>query len=182
MYCVHNCQGPEYVLCLEQKSAWKGKTHRHTKQLWLNLTNRKKAYWRKMAWVWLFSCILLNTIYLLGSSTNRAVAFRLCKYYCYACEEINSLKHRKTQTLRSSIDFFFWLVPFSCQIITASILVFRLLAFLGCLFLALVWGFSFFFFFSNDFSQNSSNQTEKMHPYCDVGSFITFKKLTAFLR
>lgn len=147
MYCVHNCQGPEYVLCLEQKSAWKGKTHRHTKQLWLNLTNRKKAYWRKMAWVWLFSCILLNTIYLLGSSTNRAVAFRLCKYYCYACEEINSLKHRKTQTLRSSIDFFFWLVPFSCQIITASILVFRLLAFLGCLFLALVWGFSFFFFF-----------------------------------
>lgn len=146
MYCVHNCQGPEYVLCLEQKSAWRGKTHRHTKQLWLNLTNRKKAYWRKMAWVWLFSCILLNTIYLLGSSTNRAVAFRLCKYYCYACEEINSRKHGKTQTLRSSIDSFDLCLSL-VRLSRPAFWFFVCLLFWGCLFLALVWGFSFFFFF-----------------------------------
>lgn len=39
--------------------------------------------------------IFLNTICLLGSNANRAVALQLCKYYCYACEEINWLKKNR---------------------------------------------------------------------------------------
>ena len=106
---------------------WKtqtGKTHTHSKQLWLNLTKRRKAYWRNMARVWLFSCILLNTICLLGSSANRAVTFRLCKYYCCAWEEINLLKHRKRQNIRNGIDTFCWPMPFSYQVIRARVWLF----------------------------------------------------------
>lgn len=154
MYCVHNCQDPEYVPCLEQKSTRRGKTHRNTNQLWLNLTNRKTAYWRKMAWVWWFSCILLNTIYLLGSSTSRAVAFSLCKYYCYACEEINSLKQKNTDS-KEQYRFFL----FTCAFLLSDYhgqhfrfsfaCVFVPCFSLGCFFLSSS--------FLNDFSQNSLN-------------------------
>lgn len=74
-----------------------------------------------------------------GKQGNRAVAFRLYKYYCCACEEINLLKCRKRKTIRNSIDSSFCLVAFSYQTIRV----------LFYLFACFVWVFvgPFFFFF-----------------------------------
>lgn len=79
---------------LTEKHTQRENTHVHITTLTKSDKKKKKAYWWKMDPI-LFSCILLNTICLLGSIANRPIASRLSKYYCYTCEDINLLKHRR---------------------------------------------------------------------------------------
>lgn len=77
-----------------------------------------------------------------GKQGNRAVAFRLYKYYCCAYEEINLLKCRKRKTIRNSIDSSFCLVIPNHQ---------GFVLFVCLLCLSVCWSL-FFFFSCNDFS------------------------------
>lgn len=153
---------------LHWKTQREGK-HTHTQHNLDKISQKgKKEYWRNMAQAWLFSCILLNAICLLGSSTNKAVAFRLCKYDCYTCE-INSLKYRKRQNTRNN------------RLLVYALLILDYCT-RGLLFVLLLVLVFFCVFFFSGFLENSSIQTEKRQPYYDAGPFITFKKLMVFLR